>query len=88
MVKILRARVNLRSSVGMRNYKFSCREIKSLLFSGRENSRVAFALDKIPPLSHLHSPQHLRGLRPLRRVEEIRIWSRLLEVAGRSKTGN
>jgi hypothetical protein len=72
----------------MRNYKMSCREIDSILFSGRERSGAAFALDKIPPLSHLHSPQHLGGLRSLRRVERIPVRSRLLEVAGRSKTEN
>ena len=70
-------KIGLRRMTGMRDYKSTLRDIHGLLSSRQSRNPVqhqiavsAIALDKIRPLSHLHSPRHLIGLRSLRLGQE------------------
>jgi len=70
MTKISRDRDCLRTAAQMRDDESALREIIFFRSSsrlrkpmGHRSAGPASALDKIPPLSHLHNPQHLADLR-------------------------
>src|SRR5208283_5960869 len=73
MAKISRSKIRWRRMTCMGDYKLTLREPLCLPSSRQSREPVqhqdtvsAIALDKIPPLSHFHSPRHLIGLRSLR----------------------
>src|SRR5450755_4196232 len=77
MGKFRAAANDLHPKALMGDYKSTLRDIIFLASSRQSRSPVqhqtvvsAIALDKIPPLSHLHSPRYLIGQRSLRQGQE------------------
>jgi hypothetical protein len=82
MAKALRIRSHGSISARLRHHKGTFRETTARASLRREPNRRGIALDKIPPLSHLHSPQHLRGLRFLRQLKKYQFG----QIAGSNRT--
>src|ERR1039457_7628472 len=92
MAKISRVRNSLRRIAHMRDYGFTLRDLRFLPSSRQARKRVqhriavsAVALDKIRPLSHLHSSRHLIDLRSLRQGQEPRIESECAKRPGQAR---